>query len=134
MTRIAAWLSATAAALVLLLSFPTSHGGSSRDATVVAAGTSGSGGRTTVTGRAVSSRYGPVQVTLVVEGGRVVSATASGYRTSGRDGQINSWAIPVLQDETVSAQSAQIDTVSGATFTSEAYIGSLQSALDEAGL
>lgn len=129
MKRIAAWVSSTAAALVVLLSFPTSHGASTT-ARVVAAGTSGS----TVTGEAVSSRYGPVQVTLVVENGRVVSATASGYRTSGRDGQINSWAIPQLEDETVSAQSGDIDTVSGATFTSEAYIGSLQSALDQAGL
>lgn len=130
MRRIAAWLSGTAAALVVLLSFPTSHGASGTSNRVVAAGTTGS----TVTGEAVSSRYGPVQVTLVVQDGKVVSATASGYRTSGRDGQINSWAIPQLQEETVSAPSDQIDTVSGATFTSEAYIGSLQSALDQAGL
>ena len=131
MKRIAAWLSGTAAALVVLLSFPTSHGASTTGtARIVAAGTNGS----TVTGAAVSSRYGPVQVSLVVQDGKVVSATASGYRTDGRDGEINSWAIPQLQQETVSAQSDQIDTVSGATFTSEAYIGSLQSALDQAGL
>ena len=130
MKRIAAWLSGTAAALVVLLSFPTSHGASATSTRVVAAGTGGKA----VTGKAVSSRYGPVQVTVVVQDGKVVSATASGYRTSGRDGQINSWAIPQLQDETVSAQSGEIDTVSGATFTSEAYIGSLQSALDAAGL
>ena len=131
MTRVHAWLCGTAAALAALFAFPTSHGAwTSHAVGVVAAGTSG----TRVTGEAVSSRYGPVQVTLVVQDGKVVSATATGYRTSGRDGQINSWAIPQLQDETVSAQSGEIDTVSGATFTSEAYIGSLQSALDQAGL
>jgi uncharacterized protein with FMN-binding domain len=51
-----------------------------------------------------------------------------------RDQEINSYAIPQLNSEAVSAGSAQIDTVSGATYTSEGYITSLQSALDKAGL
>lgn len=130
MTRIVAWAAATAAALVLLLSFPTSRGAGTRTQVAVAAGRSGS----TVTGRSVSTRYGSVQVQLVVEGGKVVSATAVQYPTGGRDGEINAYAIPVLQQEAVAAQSASIDTVSGATFTSEGYKQSLQSALDEAGL
>ncbi len=87
----------------------------------------------TVNGSAVGTRYGDVQVQLKVTGGRIVSATALTYpRGSGRDREINSYAIPVLEQATVAAQSAQIDTVSGATFTSEGYLTSLQSALDAA--
>lgn len=138
MTRIATWLAATAAILVLLLSFPTSHGSDGRPQTVVASGTSTSGTATatsrTVTGQAAQTRYGTVQVQLVVSDGQVVTATAIAYPTGGRDGEISSWAVPQLQDETVTAQSADIDTVSGATFTSEGYISSLQSAIDLAGL
>ena len=72
---------------------------------------------------------------LHIRGGRIVSATAIDYpQGSGRDREINSFAVPILQKETVSAQSAQIDTVSGATFTSEGYKTSLQAALDAAHL
>jgi uncharacterized protein with FMN-binding domain len=53
---------------------------------------------------------------------------------NGRDREINATALPVLTRETVSAQSAQIDVVSGATVTSRGYLTSLQSALDRAGL
>lgn len=77
--------------------------------------------------------YGPVQVQITVRAGRIVRANAIDYpQGSGRDQQINSYAIPQLDDETVRAQSAQIDTVSGATYTSDAYRTSLQSALDAA--
>ena len=51
-----------------------------------------------------------------------------------RDAQINAFAIPQLNKEAVAAGSAKIDTVSGATYTSGGYIGSLQSALDQAGI
>ena len=51
-----------------------------------------------------------------------------------RDYQINSYAIPALNQETLGASSANIDSISGATYTSQGYIGSLQSALDQAGL
>ena len=133
MTRIASWLAATAVAVVLLLSFPTSRGASTALHVVASGATAGTSG-TTYTGQSVSSRFGPVQVQVVVSDGQIVSATAVLYSTGGRDGEINSWAIPQLQSETTTAQSASIDTVSGATYTSEAYIGSLQSALDQAGL
>jgi uncharacterized protein with FMN-binding domain len=129
-TRIATWLAATAATLVLLLSFPTSHGAGTRAGTVLAAGASGS----TVTGTAASTRYGDVQVQITVSGKKIVSATAVAYPTGGRDGEISSYAIPILQNETVTAQTAQIDTVSGATFTSVGYQQSLQAAIDLAGL
>lgn len=52
---------------------------------------------------------------------------------SGRDRSINSYALPVLNQEAIAAQSAAIDVVSGATYTSDGYTRSLQSALDKAG-
>jgi hypothetical protein len=107
---------------------PTSPGGA-------APGGSSGSGTTVVNGTSADTRYGPVQVQLHVRGGRIVSATAIDYpQGSGRDREINSFAIPILQKETVDAQSARIDTVSGATFTSDGYRTSLQSALDAAHL
>ncbi|WP_346275842.1 FMN-binding protein [Pseudonocardia sp.] len=88
-----------------------------------------------VNGSPADTEFGPVQVQLNVSSGRIVSATAINYpQESGHDLRINSYAIPVLQQETVSAQNAQIDTVSGATVTSNGYRQSLQSALDAAHL
>jgi uncharacterized protein with FMN-binding domain len=53
---------------------------------------------------------------------------------NGRDQEINSQAVPILNSEAVQSQSAQIDMVSGASFTSNGYISSLQSAIDQANL
>ena len=79
------------------------------------------------------TRYGAVQVQITVKKGKVTSATATDYPMSDpRDAQINSYAIPMLQQDTVAKQSDQIDTVSGATYTSDGYRQSLQSALDAA--
>ena len=87
----------------------------------------------TVNGEAAGTRYGPVQVQITVTDGKVVAADAIVYPTQDhRDQEINSYAIPQLDDEALQAQSAQIDTVSGATVTSEGYISSLQSAIDQA--
>jgi uncharacterized protein with FMN-binding domain len=70
-----------------------------------------------------------------VKDGKITDVTVPEYPTSNReDQQINSSALPVLVQETISAQSAKIDMVSGATVTSQGYLQSLQSALDEAGL
>lgn len=70
---------------------------------------------------------------ITVRGGRIVRADAIVYpQGSGRDQEINSQAVPQLDQETLDAQSAHIDTVSGATYTSDGYRSSLQSALDEA--
>ncbi len=89
----------------------------------------------TYTGDAVMTRYGAVQVQIIVSGGRVVdSAVTQVPWSNGRDQQINSYAVPILGDEAVQAQSADIDMVSGATYTSEGYIQSLQSAIDRASL
>jgi uncharacterized protein with FMN-binding domain len=74
-------------------------------------------------------------VRITVAGGTVTDVTVVDYpRGNGRDQQINARALPILVQETLDAQSATIDMVSGATVTSEGYIGSLQSALDQAGL
>jgi uncharacterized protein with FMN-binding domain len=138
--RNAAVLGATAAAVGLLFLYPTStNRGSVQQRPGQALATPGvvsSGSATTVVnGASVDTRYGPVQVQLHVRGGRIVSATAIDYpQGSGRDREINSFAIPVLQKETIAAQNARIDTVSGATFTSDGYRTSLQAALDAAHL
>jgi uncharacterized protein with FMN-binding domain len=87
----------------------------------------------TVNGAAVDTDYGPVQVQISLRGSQIISATAIAYpQESRRDQEINSYAIPVLQQDTVTKQSAQVDTVSGATYTSDGYRQSLQSALDAA--
>jgi uncharacterized protein with FMN-binding domain len=89
----------------------------------------------TVTGEAIDTVYGPVQVRITVKGGKITAVTAVEYPTeSPRDYQINSYAIPALNQETLQASSANIDSISGATYTSQGYIGSLQSAVDKAGL
>ncbi len=87
----------------------------------------------TVDGAVVDTRYGPVQVQVTVRGARIVTAHAIDYPNGGgRDQEINSRAIPQLDQETLQTQSARIDTVSGATYTSDGYRRSLQSALDAA--
>jgi uncharacterized protein with FMN-binding domain len=89
----------------------------------------------TVTGSSADTRWGPVQVQLTVADGTITDVEVVDYPTeNGRDRQINARAIPVLVQETLDAQSADIDMVSGATVTSEGYLESLQSALDAAGL
>ena len=89
----------------------------------------------TVTGAACPTIYGPVQVKVTVRDGRVTAVTAVQYPTgTPRDQQINSYAIPQLNYEALAAGSARIDAVSGATYTSGGYVGSLQNALDKAGI
>jgi hypothetical protein len=101
--------------------------------TGTAAGGTGTAGATTVTGAAASTIYGPVQVQIMVKGGKVTAAKAVEYpQDTPRDSQINAFAIPVLDRETVSVGSATIDMVSGATYTSQGYRTSLQNALDQA--
>jgi len=86
-----------------------------------------------VNGAAVDTDYGPVQVQLSMRGNQILSATAIAYpQGSNRDQAINSYAIPILQQDTLAKQSANVDTVSGATYTSDGYRQSLQSALDAA--
>jgi uncharacterized protein with FMN-binding domain len=110
---------------------PSSSSGSSSDGS---GGSSTSGGKT-YTGDTVQTRWGPVQVRITVKNGKLTDVTALSYPSDNpRDQEINSYAVPRLRSEALSAQSADIDTVSGATYTSDGYKQSLQSALDSAGL
>lgn len=88
---------------------------------------------TVVDGSTEMTRYGPVQVRVTIAAGRITDVTAVQYPTAERrDQEINTYALPQLRSEVLSAQSAQVDVVSGATFTTEGYLASLQSALDVA--
>jgi uncharacterized protein with FMN-binding domain len=147
MRRIVVAVVSTISGLLMLFSYHTSTMGpgsttasSPGSAPATGSGPSaptnnGSGGDGTFTGSSVDTRWGPVQVAITVAGGRITGATAVVYPNGNpRDAQINSYALPVLSREVIDAQSAQIDMVSGATVTSEGYLGSLQSAIDQANL
>jgi uncharacterized protein with FMN-binding domain len=89
----------------------------------------------TATGADASNQYGDVQVRVTVSGGKITRVTAVALPSSDSKSQeISSYAGPQLAQEAVSAQSAQIDGVSGASYTSESYKTSLQSALDKVGM
>jgi uncharacterized protein with FMN-binding domain len=88
-----------------------------------------------VTGTVAETRWGPVQVQITVADGSITDVAVVQYPNSnGKDQEINARALPILIQETLKAQSASIDMVSGATYTSDGYLTSLQSALDQAGL
>ncbi|MFJ6835189.1 FMN-binding protein [Streptomyces sp. NPDC091209] len=89
-------------------------------------------GTTTVTGDVVRTEYGPVQVRLTMSGGKITKADAVQAPKGGTSDQKTALSVPKLNQETVTAQSAEIDAVSGATYTSGGYKKSLQSALDKA--
>jgi len=149
--RVPAYLVIVALAIVLLLGFraPGGAAGLSAPAQVAnaspaapaaaaavagstsapAAATSGTG---TFTGAVVQDPYGPVQVQVTLASGRITEVKALQLPTQGRSGFISQSVEPILKGEAISAQSARIDTVSGATYTSQAYAQSLQSALDQA--
>src|SRR5947209_9464524 len=141
MRRVILAVVSTAAALVMILSFKTHSATSlatppaavtttpsptSTAPTSTAPTSSSSSTTKTYTGTAADTRYGPVQVKITVTNGKVVAATSTEYpQNDPRDEQINSYAIPTLNQEAVQAgTSANIDMVSGATFTSNGYLQS----------
>lgn len=154
MRRITIALMSTVSGMVLLFSYHTSTGQSSvagtRDATSSGsssdsgsssnAGGSNSSSRSdsgtaTVTGDSVQTRWGAVQVRITVKDGKIASSEAIAYpNNNGHDVRINAYAVPILNQQAVDAQSAKLDGVSGATVTSGGYQQSLQSALDRAHL
>jgi uncharacterized protein with FMN-binding domain len=162
MRRITLWVLGTLSSLVLLLGYHTSLAGpmatssptsvrSGSFSASASAGTSsgstssgsaesgstpsGSSGARTVTGSVAQTQWGPVEVELRVTSGKISKVDVLQYPNgNGRDEEINNHALPILTQETVDAQSADIDMVSGATVTSDGYVSSLQSALDKAGL
>jgi len=152
--KIVLWFMSTVTVMVLLFGYHTSTSSTSvasAQSSAIApvasgAGTtsgssssgssaSGTSTSTTFTGDSASTRWGPVQVEITVAGGTVTDVSVVDYPdNNGKDQQINARALPVLVQETLDAQSADIDMVSGATVTSDGYVESLQSALDQAGL
>ncbi|MFI5258214.1 MAG: FMN-binding protein [Candidatus Limnocylindrales bacterium] len=148
----------TTAALALLLSFKTPQvislttttgggggggGSQSGGGAPGAAGTPGAGATAgshtsysgQVTGDAVQTPFGTVQVQVTIQSGTITDVQALQLPTGGGHTQeVSAYAGPQLRNEALQAQSAQIDTISGATYTSEGYIQSLQSALSQAGM
>jgi len=151
MRRIVLWLASTITIVVLLFGYHTSTNKTSSAATTDSTSsptTTSADGKTTssspsssstksetYTGSVAQTRWGPVQVKITLQGDKITKVTVlqqpNGNR---RDTEINDYALPILISDTVSAQSADIDMVSGATVTSEGYVQSLQAALDEAGI
>jgi uncharacterized protein with FMN-binding domain len=88
-------------------------------------------GETTITGKVANTVYGPVQIELVVKSHKIVKVAVLVQPTNTiHDIQIGEFAFPKLISETLAAQTAKIDAVSGASYTSAGYISSLQSAVD----
>jgi uncharacterized protein with FMN-binding domain len=113
-------------------SAPAGAGSSTPAAPGSSAAGSPSGSRT-VTGAAARTRYGTVQVKVTMTGTHIDNVQFAQLTAHDSESQrINAAAAPILVRATLAAQSAKIDTVSGATYTSEGYLQSLQSALDQA--
>ncbi|GAB2733723.1 FMN-binding protein [Sinomonas soli] len=121
--------------------------GSGSGASASGSGSSGSGtasqatagaqakAQTTYAGQAVSTRYGDVQVQITVQNGKITDVAALHLTDAEmRSQMISANAAPILRSEVLQAQSANVQTVSGATITSDAYLQSLQAALDAAHL
>ena len=147
MRRITLWLLSTVAAVVLLFSYRTSTmgtgvsaasvpdgAGTTTTGTTGTTGTAGTSNGTAYQGSVAQTRWGPVQVSITVDDGKITGVSVPTYpKNNGRDREINAFALPVLTQETLSAQSADIDAVSGATVTSDGYKESLQAAIDAKG-
>jgi uncharacterized protein with FMN-binding domain len=147
MRRILLWFLTTVSTVVLLFGYKTSTSsalptGESGGPDAPTPGTATASGAATAlpasangtfTGSAADTRWGPVQTRITVANGRITAVDVVQYPTENpKDREINADAVPELVDETVQAQGADVDMVSGATVTSTGYMQSLQSALDQA--
>lgn len=115
---------------------PATSGGSARSTTPTKPTTNAtqSGGSATkvITGSSIGTRYGPVQLRVTFSGSKITKIDVIQYPTeSNRDQEINDQALPILNQEAMAKQSANIDVVSGASYTSNGYAQSLQSAIDQ---
>ncbi|WP_082698081.1 FMN-binding protein [Arthrobacter sp. EpRS71] len=117
----------------------TGSGGTGSSST--GSGTTGSGGSSasesttaaTYDGASVQTRFGTVQVQVTIQDGKITEVTPLQLTDAERkSAQISSRAAPVLRTEVLQAQSAKVQTIGGATVTSDAYLTSLQAALDAA--
>jgi uncharacterized protein with FMN-binding domain len=138
--RLIAYPALAILALALLLGLKTPAGSSAVVQPAKVGGTPDPSSRTQGTankggifvGAVVPEPYGQVQVQITLAAGKITDVTAVQLPRQGRSGVISQSAAPILMGEAIAAQSAKIDTVSGATYTSQAYAQSLQSALDAA--
>jgi uncharacterized protein with FMN-binding domain len=123
-----------AAATALAATALSACGGSTTATSAAAAAASTTTGYTdgTYTGDPVTIQWGDVQVQVTVQDGTIASVAFLSYPTDQRSQAINSQAAPQLAQEAVAAQSADVQVVSGATFTSQAFMQSLESALSQA--
>jgi uncharacterized protein with FMN-binding domain len=131
--------SATAGSAGSSASSDSSSASSSSSAATPSSSASAGSGATksisaTATGAVETDRYGDTQVKVTIANGRITGVTVLAYNDGDpRSAEISQQAIPILRQEVLSKQSAAVDAVSGATYTSNAYEASLQSALDKAG-
>lgn len=136
MRKIAFFLLATVAGLVGLFSYRTSLGEAvpqPRDGATPRPGPALIAGERIVDGDAVVTEYGTVQVRVVLAGGRITDVVIVQKHTVHEHSLVlNEFALPRLREQVLDGQSAQVDTVTGATATSRAYRDSLQSAIDRA--
>ena len=123
-------VTATVAGLVALLSFKT-HSGPERTVAAARKPAALPPGERAITGNVANTAYGPVQVQVVVKTSKIVQVNILEQPSSTQHHlQLGQYEDPKLIAETLTAQSAKIDSVSGATYTSGGYIKSLQSAID----
>lgn len=111
------------------------NSGGTSSGTTGSTGSSGSAAKDgTFNGQTEQTPFGPMQVAAVISGGKITDVKVL-QRTNqgGRSVQISNQADPMLRSEVLQAQSAKVSTIGGATYTSEGYLQSLQSALDQAG-
>jgi len=88
----------------------------------------------TYTGSSVNTRYGAVQIQVTIASGSISEVAALHLTNAdGRSVQISNHAAPILRSEVLGSQSARVSNVGGATYTTQAYLASVQSALDQAG-
>jgi len=107
--------------------------GSAASSTPAASSSAGKLTDGTYTGTTSETRYGPVQVEITVSGGSITDVKALQLTNAEpRSVQISNEAAPLLRSEVLKAQSASVATVSGATYTTDGYLSSLQSAIDKA--
>ena len=141
MRRIVAAVATTFTVLVLLLSHDTSTNTAAANTEAATSGaTAGTVAGSTATstqftGEVAQTRWGPVQVAITVVGGTITAAQAVQVPSGNqRDVEFKHVAVSLLNQAVLQAQGASIDTVSGATVTSDGYVQSLQSAIDRAHL
>lgn len=141
--RLSLWLLSTVAVLVLAFGYRTSTGSdaaantfavvASPTALPVGASSGAAALNGTFTGAVAWTVRGPLQVKVTITNGAITAVDVPVHPSGHpRDRELNSYALPLLEQETVAAQGAAVDTISGATVTSKGYQQSLQSALDAA--